>query len=115
MRIEGKESENRIMKEFGNRVAKYRIALQKTQEELAEEAGVSRGTITRMEKGESIQFDNLIKVMKVLNICANLDMLVPDMNDDPSDLLKLGSQRQRATAKKYRKKQVNGWKWGEDR
>ncbi len=115
MRIEGKESENRIMKEFGNRVAKYRIALQKTQEELAEEAGVSRGTITRMEKGESIQFDNLIKIMKVLNICANLDMLVPNMNEDPADLLKLGKQRQRATAKRYRNKIAHSWTWGEDR
>lgn len=115
MRIEGKESENRIMKEFGNRVAKYRIALQKTQEELAEEAGVSRGTITRMEKGESIQFDNLIKIMKVLNICANLDMLVPNMNEDPADLLKLGKQRQRATAKRYRNKIAHNWTWGEDR
>lgn len=115
MRIEGRESENKIMEEFGKRVAKYRIALQKTQAELAEEAGVSRGTITRMEKGESVQLDNLIRVFKVLNICANLDLLVPDMSNNPSDLYKLGKERQRATSKKYRKAPQKKWVWGEDR
>lgn len=115
MHIEGNESEKRIMQEFGKRIAKHRISLQKTQEELAKECGVSRGTIARMEKGESIKFDNLIRVMKVLKISANIDILVPNTNDNPEDLLKLGKQRQRATAKRYRKTPNTDWKWGEDR
>ena len=115
MRIEGRETENRIMEEFGKRVAKYRISLQKTQKELAEEAGVSRGTITRMENGESVQLDNIIRVLKALNICSNFETLVPDMLSDPSDLYKLGQDRQRATAKRYRKTPQKKWLWGEDR
>lgn len=115
MRIEGMETEKIILQELGRRLGKFRVNYPMTQAELAEEAGLSLRTIARMENGETIQLNNLIKVMKALRISGNLELLVPDMGYNPNDLLQLGKERQRATSPRYRKKKMKNWVWGEDR
>lgn len=51
---------------LGQRVAELRIARRFTQAELAYEAGVSHRTLQRLEAGEPVKSDGLLKVIKCL-------------------------------------------------
>lgn len=60
-------------KELGNIVLKHRKACGLTQKELAELAGIGKTVIFDIEKGkETVQFNSLQKVLKVLNIGITL-------------------------------------------
>jgi|GEM_PF-1698048 len=62
---------------LGKQIAELRIARQLKQIELAYEAGVSHRTLQRLEAGEAVKSDGLIKVIKCLgrleNVLAALD------------------------------------------
>lgn len=51
---------------LGQQIAELRIARQLKQTELAYEAGVSHRTLQRLEAGEAVKSDGLIKVIKCL-------------------------------------------------
>lgn len=46
----------------------WRIARVMSQAELADKAGVSRGTITRAERGEIVSFENVRKIADALSV-----------------------------------------------
>lgn len=52
-----------------NRVKKYRLKEKMTQEQLAEKAGVSRNTISLLEREEStnVTYEIMYKIAKALN------------------------------------------------
>jgi transcriptional regulator with XRE-family HTH domain len=62
---------------LGKRIAELRIARQLKQTELAYEAGVSHRTLQRLEAGEPVKSDGLMKVIKCLgrqeSVMAALD------------------------------------------
>jgi len=64
---------------LGQRIAELRLSRQLKQAELAYEAGVSHRTLQRLEAGEPVKSDGLIKVIKCLghldNVLAALDTL----------------------------------------
>jgi len=93
----GDLTDKAILKELGNRMARYRLNKNMTQESLAVEAGVSRTAVQRMEKGTSIQLRSLLRLLRVLKLDGNLNALVPLPAESPIQLLKLsGSVRKRA-------------------
>ena len=53
---------------LGQRIAQHRLEQNRTQAELAHEAGVSKRTIERLEGGESIHTTNLVRVLRVLGL-----------------------------------------------
>ncbi len=55
------------LKELGKKIAELRIARQLKQTELAYEAGVSHRTLQRLEAGEVVKSDGLLKVIKCLD------------------------------------------------
>jgi putative transcriptional regulator len=103
---------------LGSRIAEHRLQKNLTQSELAKEAGVSKPTLERLERGNSVQMTNLIRVLRALGMIEHLDLLVPEL--PPSPLQQLKSQRgkrQRASSKSktdspYQVKDVdNVWNW----
>ncbi|ARN75173.1 helix-turn-helix transcriptional regulator [Oceanicoccus sagamiensis] len=54
---------NNDIKELGNKIAKLRIGKNLKQSELAYEAGVSERTLQRIEAGEIVKSDGLLKVI----------------------------------------------------
>ncbi|MBN2685912.1 MAG: helix-turn-helix domain-containing protein [Pontiellaceae bacterium] len=112
MKIETLSADDAILAELGIRLMQRRIDLQLTQADLAEQAGVSKRTVERIEAGFSTQLATFIRVLRVLNLLDGLNDLMPEAGPRPMDLLKLkGKMRQRAT----RKKQVDqGWTWGDE-
>ena len=61
MKITGYENNAGIMAELGQRIKDTRIAMNYTQTEMEEQSGVALRTILRIEKGESVNFESILK------------------------------------------------------
>ena len=84
---------------LGKRLAAFRVRNNWTQAELAKISGVGKGTVERIERGESVQVVNLIKVLRA---CGYLDAflaLLPDDSPSPMQLLRMGSFKPRRRAR----------------
>ncbi len=100
------------LSEISSRFKQYRIHYPMTQKEMADLSGVSQRSISRFENGEEIGLGNFIKLLDVLGLSANLDMLIPDQSRRPSSYLE-HKTRKRASSRKttYVKKE---FKWGDE-
>ncbi len=108
-------SDDAVLAVIGERMARRRLTRQMTQAELADEAGVSKRTIERIEAGASAQTLNLIRVMRVLDLLPGLDKLLPNAEPSPMDLLKLkGKIRKRAAPRRSADRAGEKWEWGDD-
>ncbi|MBN2829469.1 MAG: helix-turn-helix transcriptional regulator [Candidatus Cloacimonetes bacterium] len=97
-----------------SRLEQIRLSRNLTQSELANEAGVSVRTITRMEKGEGISLNTFIRVLTALNIQQNLELLLPDPSVQPIERVKNNNgERKRARSKQSTNGKKN-WVWGEE-
>lgn len=113
MKINSYENENTIMKELGERIRQYRIALNFTQAELANRCGISESTEKRIENGEDSKISNIIKIMMQLGIAENFNMLIPEQQPSYKALFEKKPNRKRATSKNNKLK--SSWIWGEDK
>lgn len=105
-------TDDAILAEIGSRIARYRIDQQVTQANLAEQAGVSKRTVERVEAGASVQFSTVIRVLRVLDVLSGLDRMIPEPSPRPMDLLKTkGKVRQRASSNRRLKKIPEKWTW----
>ncbi len=66
-----------VLRELGARLARERLGRNQTQAALAEEAGVSRATVQRLEAGHSTQLTNLVRVLRALDL-PGLHEIVPE-------------------------------------
>ena len=99
MRISPENTDNTILEELGERLARSRLNRNLTQAQLANEAGVSKRTVERIEAGHSTQLSNLIRVFRALGLLANFNLLIPEPIPSPIERLKLrGRVRERASA-----------------
>jgi transcriptional regulator with XRE-family HTH domain len=109
-----------VLREIGDRLERRRIDAGLTQAELAEEAGISKRTVERMEAGHSTDFVLLIRALRALKLTESLDQLVPDLPQGPLALLK-GRGRARSRVRHSRPspgdtttaKATSSWKWRE--
>ena len=99
--------------DLGRRIELLRLSRNIQQLQLAREAGVSRRTITRLENGESVSLDTLLRVMRALGISGRLASLLPDPTVLPVDRVRLkGKERKRASGRKTKTASV--WTWADD-
>jgi transcriptional regulator with XRE-family HTH domain len=115
MNISKMLTDDAVLAEIGSRIARYRIDRQVTQAELAEQAGVSKRTVERVESGASAQFSTIIRILRVLDLLQGLEHLVPEPAPRPLDLLKhKGKVRQRASSSKPPDEPPKKWSWGDE-
>ncbi len=104
---------SQILSEIGARIKQARIRRQLTQEELAVISGVSKGTLERAEKGESIQFRTIIKLLRHLELLENLQNLLPESEPTPLELLHQKTEKKRQRVRKVNSSESE-WRWGDD-
>lgn len=75
MRFDTNTTDQAILKEIGERVAMIRLNQNFTQANLAEQAGVSKRTVERLEAGESVQVTSLIRLLRSLGLQQRLEVL----------------------------------------
>jgi transcriptional regulator with XRE-family HTH domain len=119
MRITSELTDKAVLHEVGDRLERRRIDAGMTQAQLAEEAGISKRTVERIEAGHSTDFVMLMRVLRVLKLLEALDQLVSDMPQSPLVLLR-GRGRARKRVGHSRRspdgtapKPASPWKWRE--
>jgi transcriptional regulator with XRE-family HTH domain len=94
-------SDQAILEDIGGRLKRRRLDRNLTQQEVADQAGLTRTTIGEFERGASSSMLTLIRILRVLDALEELDSFLPDAGLSPLQLAKLqGKQRQRASRKK---------------
>lgn len=97
--------------ELGQKIKLYRIMKELSQQDLADKTGVSKRSISRLEQGESVQVDNLFKILLALELGDNIEMLVPDQTKRPSYYLEKEDKRPRRVRQKTK---TTAFKWGDE-
>jgi len=121
MEISGLLSDDAILAEIGSRVARRRLDLQLTQAAVAEQAGIAKRTVERIESGASAQVASLVRLLRVLDLLSSLDLMVPEHVSRPMDLLRRkGRQRQRASSRGQStasdtNQPAKPWRWGDEK
>lgn len=114
MEIRQQISDASVLSEVGRRLAQRRLNLNRTQEELAESSGVSKRTVERLEKGQSVQLSSFIRVCRELGLVKRLESLIEEPLPSPIAQVKLqGRMRRRATSSGKRRDSAKKWTWGE--
>jgi transcriptional regulator with XRE-family HTH domain len=115
MKISDLLTDSAILAELGNRVARRRLDLQLTQAELAEQAGIAKRTVERIEAGCSAQTSSMVRILRVLDLLPGLDRVIPEPQPRPMDLLKRrGKVRQRASRRGRSDPPDKPWTWDDD-
>ena len=116
MKITKQAIDEAILSELGGRLAQVRLERNLTQAQLAQQAGVSKRTVERLESGSvATQLSGFIRVCRVLDLVERFDLLVPEPVPSPIEQLKLrGRKRQRASAKRKTKAPSKKWQWGDE-
>ena len=92
-------SDRAVLREIGHRLKRHRLRRNLTQQKLADRAGVSRTTISDMERGEPFQVLTLIQALRALKALEAIEAFLPDPGISPLQLAKLkGRERQRASS-----------------
>jgi transcriptional regulator with XRE-family HTH domain len=114
MKITHLLTDDAVLAELGTRIARRRLALQLTQATLAEQAGIAKRTLERMESGKTSQLSTLVRVLRVLDAASGLENLLPEAEVSPMALLKhKGKVRERASRLRATKATDTPWQWDE--
>ena len=117
MKFTSLQTDATILKELGYRLARTRLERNITQQELADQAGVSKRSVERLEYGAvALQLTSFIRICRALDLLEHLDLFIPEPGISPMQLLKLhGKKRKRGSGKKIppEKSPPKEWTWGE--
>jgi putative transcriptional regulator len=95
------------------RLESIRLSRNMTQQQLAEEAGVSLRTIGRLEKGQGVSLDTFIRVLTALRVQQSLESLLPDPTVRPIERVGGGAgERKRARPARV-SSEPPAWSWGD--
>lgn len=88
-------SDTAILQMIGDFIKKKRMDLNKTQGELSTDAGISRSTLSLLERGEKVNLITLIQVLRVLNELQVLEVFEVRQQIRPLDYIKLQKKYER--------------------
>ena len=115
MRIVGHENNITILKEMGTRIRDVRLSMNLTQEDLSVKAGVSLCTVMRIEKGNSVSIDNILNILRALDLTRNLELVVPEWQPSPEMYYKKMKKKMRVRKKDQINSEISGrMKWGDE-
>ncbi len=77
-------SSAQVVRRIGERARDLRLALARSQEDVARAAGLSRTTLTRFEAGKPVEFEAVVRIAIALEAEDELGALFP--TQDPQSL-----------------------------
>jgi transcriptional regulator with XRE-family HTH domain len=110
------QTNDAVLAELGRRLERRRLARNLTQDQLAEQAGIGRATLQRLERGQSVQTTSMIKLLRALDLLQSLDAALPQSLERP--IVQLEDERrrrprQRARARGRANSTDGAWRWGD--
>ena len=88
-------SDSAILQMIGDFIKKKRMDLNKTQDTLSYEAGISRSTLSLLERGEKVNLITLIQVLRVLDELQVLEVFELKQQISPIEYIKLQRKHER--------------------
>lgn len=121
MKISSLLADQAILAELGERILRIRLEKNLRQIDLANEAGVSRNTVARLESGEvATQLVSFLRVCRVLGVLDRFETLLPEATVGPIEALKFAKKgRQRAMSPERKARNTEAlaagkpWVWGD--
>lgn len=108
-----------VLAEVGRRLERDRLQRNRSQTEMADEAGISRATLQRLERGKSVQTMSLVKLLRALGRLSALDVALPETVEVPIAELEREHSRTRRRARGRRGRSSSRtadepWRWGDE-
>lgn len=105
-------SDKSLMETIGKFIKSHRLNQNKSQNQVATTAGISRSTLSLLERGEKVRIDSFIQVLRVLDLLYVMDAFKVQDQISPIEYAKLKrNKRKHASPKKVdnSKKEDVGW------
>jgi len=102
-------SNEHIRDQLGNRIRKVRKSRRITQQQLAERAGLSRPTVSMLERGNDVSLDSFLSMLRALDLLDALDAAVAEPGTSP--MVELTGRTQNIQPKSA---EATGWSWGDE-
>lgn len=99
---------------LGHRLASVRLAQNRLQTQLAQDASIGLNTLRRLEAGDNVSLDTLVRVMDALGLGERLTLLAPPVDVRPVDRVRLPSARERRRASGTSPDTSPDWTWAEN-
>lgn len=104
----------KIEQDLCQKLVGVRLLKNISQAKLANAAGVSRRTISRLENGAGVSLDTFIRVMLALGLADHLAALLPDSTIRPIERANRKAERKNASSPRTdKKKGSKKWEWGD--
>lgn len=88
-------SDDALAKQVGLFIKHHRLEQNKTQEFVAKAAGISRSTLSLLEKGEAVTLPTLIQVLRVLDQLQIMDAFEIKQSISPLALAKAEKEKRK--------------------
>lgn len=103
-------SDDTIIKSIGAFIKHHRIEQNRTQKDVANDAGINRTTLSLLENGDVVNISTLIQVLRALDLLNIMDVFTTENQISPLELAKLEEKRRkRASNKRKNKKPEIDW------
>lgn len=103
-------SDDAIIKSIGAFIKHHRIEKNRTQQDVAVDAGINRTTLSFLENGDIVNTSTLVQVLRALDLLNILDIFTIKNQISPIELAKLEEQRRkRASNKRKNEKPESVW------
>jgi transcriptional regulator with XRE-family HTH domain len=105
-------SDKFLIETIGKFIQSHRLNQNKSQNQVASSAGISRSTLSLLERGEKVRIDSFIQVLRVLDLLYVMDVFKVQDQISPIEYAKLKrNKRKHASPKKVdnSKKEDLGW------
>jgi transcriptional regulator with XRE-family HTH domain len=105
------KSDNAIVETIGSFIKHHRLEQNKTQSQLALEAGINRSTLSEFEKGQRANIITFIQLLRALNLLYVLDQFIVEQELSPIQLAELAQEKRKRASKaiKSNKKPKSNW------
>ena len=103
-------SDAALAQTIGAFVKHHRLAQNKTQQQIADAAGINRSTLSQLEKGKTVTITTLLQVLRVLDLLRIMDTFTIQEQRSPIELAKREKQkRKRAKPEKQSDQPKSEW------
>lgn len=103
-------SDGALLEHIGNYVKHHRLSQNRSQGEVSQKAGVSRSTLSLMERGEKTNLGSFIQVLRVLDLLHVLEAFAVSTEISPVEYAKL-QRKQRRRASKSQEPPAPDYTW----
>ena len=100
-----------ITKTIGQFVKHHRLLQNKTQNEVAQSANISRSTLSLLERGRTVTLATFIQVIRVLELLQVFEQFKITPTISPLQIAREDQQKMKRASKKHKKDDANQSTW----